>query len=61
MQQQVADAHRVRAEQVGLHAEQVPVAAGVLQDRLDAGVLLESAPPVTARSSARRSADHRES
>ena len=34
--QQVANAHRLRAEQVRLHAEQVPVAAGVVEDRLDA-------------------------
>ena len=34
-------AHRVRAEQVGLHAEQVPIAAGVVEDGLDAGLLLD--------------------
>ena len=31
----------MRAEQVGLHAEQVPIAAGVVEDRLDAGLLLD--------------------
>ena len=39
-EQQVADPHRVRAEQVRLHPEQVPIAAGVMENRLDAGLLL---------------------
>ena len=40
-EQHVAHAHRVRAEQIRLHAEQVPVAAGVVKDRFDAGLLLD--------------------
>ena len=32
-EQHVAHAHRVRAEQVGLHPEQVTIAAGVMEDR----------------------------
>ena len=40
-QQQVAQAHRVRAEQIGLNAEQVAIAAGVVQQRLDARLLLD--------------------
>ena len=38
---EIAQPHRVRAEQIGLDAEQVPIAAGVVQQRLDAGLLLD--------------------
>src|SRR5207247_7701174 len=40
-EQQVAQSHRLRAEEIGLDAEQVPVAAGMVQPRLDAGLLLD--------------------
>ncbi len=40
-QQDVADPHRVRAEQIRLHAEQVAVAARVVKDRLDPRLLLD--------------------
>ena len=40
-EQQVAQAHRVRAEQVGLDAEQVAIAAGIVEQRLDARLLLD--------------------
>jgi hypothetical protein len=33
--QEIADSHRVRAEQIRLHADHVAVAAGVVQDGLD--------------------------
>ena len=49
-EQQVANAHRVGAQQIRLDAQQVAVAAGVVQDGLDAGLLLRRAPPPTARS-----------
>ena len=39
--EQVAHAHRVRAEQVRLDAEQVAVAARILEQRLDAGLLAD--------------------
>ena len=39
-QQQIAQTHRVRAQQVGLDAEQVAIAAGIVQDGLDARLLL---------------------
>ena len=38
--QQVAHLHRVRAEQVRLHADHVAVTAGVVKNRFDAGLLL---------------------
>ena len=39
--QQVAHAHRVRAEQIRLHPEQVSIAARVVEDGLHAGLLLD--------------------
>jgi len=35
-QEHVADAHRVRAQQIRLHPEQTPVAARVVEDRFHA-------------------------
>ncbi len=40
---QVADAHRVRAQQFGLDAENVAVAAAEVQHGLDPGLLLDQA------------------
>jgi len=40
-QDQVADADRVRAQQIRLNSEQVAVAAGILQRRLEARRLLD--------------------
>ena len=38
---EVAQPHGVRAEQIGLDAEQIAVAAGIMKDGLDAGLLLD--------------------
>ena len=51
--QDVAQAQRVGAQQVGLDAEQVPVAAGVVQDRLDPDAVLNEVTPWSRRSFAR--------
>ena len=58
-EQQIAQAHGVRAEQIRLDPEQVPVAAGVVQQRLDAGLLLDQHRERRARSTARRRAGRR--
>ena len=56
---QVAQPHRMRAEQIGLDADQVAIATGVVQQRLDARLLLDQhrqrqAADARARSGARR-------
>ena len=53
-EQQIAQAHGVRAEQVGLDAEQIPIAAGVVQQRFDARLLFDQHRQRQARSAARR-------
>ena len=40
-EQQVPHAHRVRAQQIGLDTEEIPIATGVMQQRFDSGLLLD--------------------
>ena len=40
-QHHVAQPHRVGAEQIGLDAEQIPIATGIMEYGLDAGLLLD--------------------
>ena len=47
-EQDVPHAHRVRADQIGLHADQRAVAAGVVQQRLDAPLCSSSTPSASA-------------